>query len=305
MSTSMRPFSRSSPFAEKYVHSVTVGVPIPLWDQNKGNILAAEGALGHAMEEPHRVELALTNNLATAYANYKSSLELLEDYRKGILPDQIRYYRAVFERREIDAQLVAGGVTFGDVVAAQQTLTASLAQYLTILGQLWTSVVNVADLLQTDDLFQLAEPRDVPGLPDLDLLPCCHPAAAGCAPVVAVAPVAAPAAVHGPTVVPTAENHPVQPATGQTRWSQIQAAPPPAFVSAPATAAATTPAPTAPSPPPPVPATDPNRSPQDGGTLRIGGWLPEPAPPGQTAPELSILLVPPPPVGNVGAAQPW
>ena len=43
--------------------------------------------------------------------------------------------------------------------------------YLGILGSLWTSVVSVADLLQTDDLFQLAKPRELPELPDLDNLP--------------------------------------------------------------------------------------------------------------------------------------
>ncbi|HEV2948768.1 MAG TPA: hypothetical protein VGX70_15445 [Gemmataceae bacterium] len=39
------------------------------------------------------------------------------------------------------------------------------------------SVVSVADLLQTDDLFQLGQPRPLPALPDLEALPawpCCH-----------------------------------------------------------------------------------------------------------------------------------
>ncbi len=67
-----------------------VGVPIPIWDQNKGNIRAQEAALVRALEEPHRVELNLTNNLATAYANYKNNLAALESYRKDILPDQVR-----------------------------------------------------------------------------------------------------------------------------------------------------------------------------------------------------------------------
>ena len=66
-------------------------------------------------------------------------------------------------------------------MTAQQTLAADVTTYLGILGSLWTSVVSVADLLQTDDLFQLAQPRRMPPLPDLDQLPplpCCHPSAA-------------------------------------------------------------------------------------------------------------------------------
>ena len=177
---------------EKYVHTLQVGVPLPIWDQNKGNILNAEAALLRATEEPHRVELALTNTLANAYTNYKTSLEGLEYYRKYILPDQVRTYRGVFERRGIDP-----GVVFGDLVTAQQTLATSVTQYLTILGQVWTSVVNVADLLQTDDLFQLAQLGEVPPLPDLDLLPCCH-AVSGCARVASIVPTNT--AVQSPTL---------------------------------------------------------------------------------------------------------
>jgi cobalt-zinc-cadmium efflux system outer membrane protein len=143
--------------------SVAVSVPIPLWDQNRGNIIAAEAALVRASEEPHRVELALTTSLATAYQGYKANLDALEYYRRFILPDQVRAYRGVFERRRIDPS-----TAFGDLVQAQQTLVTDVGTYLGILGSLWSSVVSVADLLQTDDLFQFAAPHALPELPALD-----------------------------------------------------------------------------------------------------------------------------------------
>jgi outer membrane protein, heavy metal efflux system len=154
------------------VPTAQVSVPLPLWDKNKGNIVTAEAALVRASEEPHRVEVTLSSNLATAYTGYKNNVEALEYYRKFILPDQVRAYRGVFERRRVDP-----GVAFGDLVQAQQTLAGDVSTYLTILGQLWTSVVGVADLMQTDDLFQLAEPKELPELPDFDrpsLWPCPH-----------------------------------------------------------------------------------------------------------------------------------
>jgi cobalt-zinc-cadmium efflux system outer membrane protein len=156
--------------------SAQVTFPLPIWDQNKGAIIAAEAALVSATEEPHRVEVTLTSNLATAYAGYKNNLDALEYYRRFILPDQVRYYRGVLERRRLDPS-----AAFGDLVAAQQTLATDVTTYLTILGQLWTSVVSVADFLQTDDLFQLAPRQVVPELPDLEQLPvwpCPHPAPA-------------------------------------------------------------------------------------------------------------------------------
>ena len=161
--------------------SVQLGAPIPIWDQNKGAIIAAEAALVRAGEEPHRVETVLTTNLATAYAGYKNNIDALEYYRKYILPDLVVTVRGVEERRRFDPAL-----QFADLVTAQQNLATSVTSYLAILGQLWTSTVSVADLLQTDDLFQLAQPRELPPLPDLEQLPplpCSHPcgSAAGAA----------------------------------------------------------------------------------------------------------------------------
>ena len=153
--------------------TLTLGIPVPVWDRNKGAIMAAEGGLIRASEEPHRVEMNLTNTLAAAYMNYKNNLESLEYYRRYILPDQVRAYRGAYDRRQIDPN-----ASFGDVVSAQQTLAADVTTYLQTLGQVWTSVTSVADLIQTDDLFEYARPQAVPALPDLEQLPplpCCHP----------------------------------------------------------------------------------------------------------------------------------
>src|SRR5262249_58825701 len=45
---------------KQWVHTAVIGIPFPIWDQNKGNIRAAEAALIRATEEPHRVEESLT-----------------------------------------------------------------------------------------------------------------------------------------------------------------------------------------------------------------------------------------------------
>jgi cobalt-zinc-cadmium efflux system outer membrane protein len=147
-------------------YSASVGFPLPIWDQNKGNIMSAQAALARAIEESHRVEMALTNTLAMNYTNYQNNLKSLEYYRRYILPDQVRYYRGVFDRRQAD-----NTASPSDLVTAQQALASNVQTYLGTLGTLWTSVVSVADLLQTDDLFQLATPRELPALPDLDHLP--------------------------------------------------------------------------------------------------------------------------------------
>jgi cobalt-zinc-cadmium efflux system outer membrane protein len=141
--------------------ALALGLPLPVWNQNKGNIIAAQAALIRANKEMHRVEITLTNNLALAYENYRNNLYAMEYYRRNVLPNLVRYYRGVFARRQIDPTSA-----FGDLVFAQQNLATNVQAYLGILQSLWTSAVNVADFLQTDDLYQLAKRHDLPQIPD-------------------------------------------------------------------------------------------------------------------------------------------
>jgi cobalt-zinc-cadmium efflux system outer membrane protein len=161
----------ASPFGTTY--NLQLSVPLAVWDQNKGNIMAAQAQLLHATEEPHRVRADLTSRLAQAFRDYEYALDALEVYRVRILPDQVRFYRGVYERRGTDPS-----VSFGDLVNAQQTLATAVTTYVGLLGSMWSSVVSVADLMQTDDLFQLAPGQEVMPIPDLEHLaplPCCHP----------------------------------------------------------------------------------------------------------------------------------
>jgi cobalt-zinc-cadmium efflux system outer membrane protein len=187
-------------------YQIGVSIPFPLWDRNQGNIRAASAALVRAGEGPHAAEVSLTSRLAAAYATYRSNLAAMEYYRRNILPDQVRYYRGVFERRKIDP-----AAAFGDLVQAQQVLVADVTAYLGVLGSLWTAVVGVADLLQTADLYQLGKPLELPPLPaldGLDIWPCPQLGS----PPVQVCPTLTPVPHSGvttPPVVTTPESPPV------------------------------------------------------------------------------------------------
>jgi cobalt-zinc-cadmium efflux system outer membrane protein len=158
--------------------NVQMGVPLPVWDQNKGNIIQAQGALLRGVEEAHRVRDDLTNHLATAFEQYENNRVLLEYFLNHMLPDQVQAYRGVYARH----QWQPDQVSFGDIVQAQQTLVTTVTTYLTTLGSVWTAVVNVADLLETTDFSPMGlesqASQCVPEIPTLDqlpALPCCHP----------------------------------------------------------------------------------------------------------------------------------
>jgi outer membrane protein, heavy metal efflux system len=161
-----------SPFGT--YQTLTVGVPLAIWDRNKGNIISAQAALARATEQQHNAAVNLTNNFANAYTNYRNALVGIDYYRRYILPDLVRYYRGVQVRRQLDP----AGISIGDLAFAQQNLSQNVQAYLGVLGNLWTSVVGVADFLQTDDLFQMATARPLPELPDFSELStwaCGHP----------------------------------------------------------------------------------------------------------------------------------
>jgi len=143
-------------------HSVNITVPVPLWDRNQGNIHQAEGLLAQALVGPDQARNSLITTLADAYSRYSTARQLV-DIAQQQIRDQVRAYRGAFERRD----RVPAEVGFGDLVTAQQTLATYITGYITALGQQWTAVVDVANLLQTEDLFQTACHQEMAPIPEL------------------------------------------------------------------------------------------------------------------------------------------
>jgi cobalt-zinc-cadmium efflux system outer membrane protein len=153
-----------------------VQIPLPVWDRNQGGILEAQAVADRQSEEPHRVRVELTRALAEAFEKYQDNRVLLGYYRDQILPDLVRVYRGVYRRYQVSDRGEDGAPGFNDVVVAQQNLAQSIGTYIQTLGQVWQAVVEVADLLQTPDLFGVTKTtQPVGAIPDLAPLPCCHP----------------------------------------------------------------------------------------------------------------------------------
>jgi cobalt-zinc-cadmium efflux system outer membrane protein len=154
--------------------SVQMSVPVPIWDRNQGGIRQAQGNLLRAVEESHRVRDDLTSRLADAFERYEDNRRLLEIYRDHVLPDQVRAYRALLERHNVEP----AAVLFIDIINAQQVLVTTVSTYIATLGLAWTAVTDLSTLLQTADVFQLCEQQPLAPIPDLEHLPplpCDHP----------------------------------------------------------------------------------------------------------------------------------
>ena len=91
------------------------------------------------------------NRYETARVQVRVALQQIED--------QTRAYRGIYARRQSDP----AAVRFGDLVTAQQTLAGFIAGYVAALGAQWQAVTDVANLLQSDNLYDEGQPQPPPG----------------------------------------------------------------------------------------------------------------------------------------------
>ena len=150
------------PFNTTY--NLQIGVPVPIFNRNRGNILSAEADLSHFAQERDRVRNDLIPTLADAFSRYQTNRALVDYYRTCILAQQIMVYRGIYKRHMEDPE----AVNFNDVVTAQQSVATNLTSYLQALNDQWQAVVDLAAVLQVEELEQMGPPQasaDIPAYP--------------------------------------------------------------------------------------------------------------------------------------------
>lgn len=148
----------TTPNTPRTTYNVQFGVPLPIWDRNRGNIMSAQGNIIRTAEQIRRSEFDLTAQLVDAFNRFETSRILLQYNRDQILPDLTRAYRGVYGRYQQEgegARGKAGPVGFGDIIVAQQNLTIGLAAYINLLSTQWTAIADLARLLQVESLSEL------------------------------------------------------------------------------------------------------------------------------------------------------
>jgi len=143
-------------------YNTQLGMPMPFFDQNKGNILAARGALVRATEEVPRVQNDLRSRLADAFERFETNRFQVGVSRDQILPDAVRTYRGTYERHTQEPETVG----FADVIVAQQNMLNAVSLYISALNGQWAAFVDIAGLLQVESLKELSlKLRDEPAVP--------------------------------------------------------------------------------------------------------------------------------------------
>jgi len=171
-------YDNTQPGPYRFGGTLGISVPIPVWNHNQGAIYQAQASLIQAIEEPHRVRTALTASVADAFRRYDENRVLLKLWREEAMPKQVQAFRAAVKRHYAVGPAEAAPVAFTDLVAAEQNLVSVIGTYGTYLAAQWLAVADVANFLQTNDIFQVAEKLEPPSENDLRKLldlPNCHP----------------------------------------------------------------------------------------------------------------------------------
>lgn len=118
-----------------------IGVPVPLFNHNQGNIQAAHAELGQATQEVNRVENVLINRLATAYGDYSASKQRAERYRTAIRPAALRAYQLA------QGAFKGGQFEYLRVLQAQRSLAEADLEYNRALLEVWKAASQIAGLI--------------------------------------------------------------------------------------------------------------------------------------------------------------
>ncbi len=124
--------------------TLQVSMPVPLWNRNQGERLAAQAEIGQAMQGVARVQLALSERLAIAYGRFAAAKKRAERYRDSILPDSRQTY-------QLSLQAFQGGqFEYLRVLQAQRSLVAANLEYLHAIAEAWRGAAEISGLLLED-----------------------------------------------------------------------------------------------------------------------------------------------------------
>ncbi len=135
------------------VTSVQVGVRLPVFDRNQGNIRTVRAQVAYAEAERCRVQLSLRQRLASAYSHYRTAWNTVQTYRKDNLPEAKEAYELYldsFRKRR---------AAWPQVLVAQRTYFQISVEYTEALAELRCAETAILGLLLVDGL---DEPANAP-----------------------------------------------------------------------------------------------------------------------------------------------
>lgn len=128
------------------IAGVQIGIPIPIFNRNQGNIAKAQAELIAAQHEVARVRLALQQRLATVFEQYATAHQQVEKYARDIMPN------AQESLKLVTAGYRQGEFSYLVLLTAQRTYFQTNLAYLDALREVRAASVALQGNLLSDSL---------------------------------------------------------------------------------------------------------------------------------------------------------
>ena len=113
----------------------TVGINLPIFNRNQGNVASSQANLERAQAEVNRVQLSIRQNIQPLLQSYLASHMQAERYKNEMIPRATRAYRLYLTKYQ---QM---GAAYPQVLVSQRTLFQLQVGYIHALQNLWTTAI--------------------------------------------------------------------------------------------------------------------------------------------------------------------
>ena len=124
----------------------SLGVTLPIFNRNQGNVAAASAELAGARDEVTRVQLSLRRTADRLFRTYLADENEAKQYNLEIIPIATRAYRLYLD----DYRHMAAA--YPEVLIAQRTLFQLQVGYVQALDQLWQNAIALENFGLSDGL---------------------------------------------------------------------------------------------------------------------------------------------------------
>jgi cobalt-zinc-cadmium efflux system outer membrane protein len=132
-----------------------VGVRIPIFNRNQGNIATAKADEERAKREVERVKLVMRERAASVVQNYTFSQSAVDRYKNQMIPRAQKAYE-MYRKKYQDM-----AAAYPQVLIAQRTLMQLEVSYVNALESFATSSLSLQSYLLTDGLEAPAQPGGI------------------------------------------------------------------------------------------------------------------------------------------------
>ncbi len=132
-----------------------VGVRIPIFDRNQGNIATAKADAERAKRELERVKLVLRERAASVVQTYTFSQTAVDRYKNQMIPRAQKAYEMYTKKYQDMA------AAYPQVLISQRTLMQLEVSYITALENFATSSLSLQSYLLTDGLEAPSQPGGI------------------------------------------------------------------------------------------------------------------------------------------------